>query len=148
MNGEHVPAGDLGAVRARAVDIISLTRYLGIVEKPRDPHLARAIAPEPPDADAPAAMRDKPLVQKGPPFSRRSSPNAPSGNPITASQVQITAIAVGSQVNRPRASAHRCVNVVASWGRVEPAAALSSLAQRGRGTTRSVVEAARDTFVR
>ena len=82
LNGKHVPAGDLGAGARPGPSHHLLDRHLGIVQKPGNPHLASAVAPKPPHADALAAMRDKPLIQKHPPFSRRSSPNSPSVSPF------------------------------------------------------------------
>src|SRR5437016_6913853 len=84
--------------------------YLRIVQKPRDPHLACAVATELPDTDAPAAILNKTAAQKGPPFSRRSSPNVPMSISTPNSQVRITQI--GSQTRPLTASPTRCVNVV------------------------------------
>src|SRR5207237_4585073 len=89
--------------------------YLRIVQKPRDPHLACAVATELPDTDAPAAILNKTAAQKGPPFSRRSSPNVPMSISTPNSQVRITQI--GSQTRPLTASPTRCVNVVAQGER-------------------------------
>ena len=45
----------------------------------------RSVAPEPAHGHAPAAQFDQPVMQKGPPFCRRLSPNRPSNTPDIAS---------------------------------------------------------------
>ncbi len=130
LNGEHVPADHLGAGARPGRSHHLVSCHLGIVQKPPNPHLAGATAAQPPDADALAAMRDKPLKQERPPFSRRSSPNSPSVSSIPASRARITAI--GSQVDSHRASAKRCVNIVGLDPRVHGSPGHPRAATRGR----------------
>ena len=47
LNGEHVPAGDLGASARPGRRHHLVRRHLGIVEKPGNPHLARRSPPSP-----------------------------------------------------------------------------------------------------
>jgi hypothetical protein len=49
------------------------------VQEPRDPHLAGTAAAQLSDTDALAAIGDKPIIKKAPPFASRASPNSPSG---------------------------------------------------------------------
>ena len=95
LNRKHVPAGNLAAGASQGRRHHFPQRHLGIVQKPRDPHLASAVAAQLPDADAFAAAGNKPLMQKGPPFARRRPQNLPAAVP-RPSQSRI--IAIGSQL--------------------------------------------------
>lgn len=81
LKRKHMAAGNLGAGASQGRGHHLAQRHLGIVQKPRDPHLAGAVAAKLSDTDPLAAVGDKPLRKKGPPFSRRTSPNSPSTAP-------------------------------------------------------------------
>jgi len=55
---------DAGSLQRRGHHLAD--RYFGDVQKPRDPHLAGAVAAELPDTDPLAAIGDKTLIQKTP----------------------------------------------------------------------------------
>jgi len=115
LNHQHMAAGDLGAGSRRGRGHHLVSCYVGIVQKPRNPHLSGTIAAKLSDAHTSAAVGDKPLKQEDPPFSSRSSPNCPSISSIAASPNRITAI--GGQFLAATARLPRCVNVVALWER-------------------------------
>ena len=117
LDGEHVPADDLSAGAPSGLQHHLAGRHLGIVQKPRNPHLAGTVAAQQPDADALATMCNQALIQKRPPFTKRASPNSPSRRSIGPSQVRITDI--GSHLPNRAASSTRCVNAVALQGRVK-----------------------------
>jgi len=71
LNGEHMSARDLGAGARPGRSHHLGDRHPGIMQKSGNPHLASAVAPKPPHADALAAMRDEPLIQIGPPHMGR-----------------------------------------------------------------------------
>jgi len=78
LDRQNVPARhQLGRARRRCLHHLG-RGYPLVAQKPRDPHLAGAIATKRAHPNPRLSHRRQPIEQEQPPFSRRRSPNRPS----------------------------------------------------------------------
>lgn len=78
LNRQHVaPGATRPRARARSLDHL-LGRHRLAAQEPGQAHLSLSRPPESPNPNRPPRRLDETRQQKGPPFSRRRSPNRPS----------------------------------------------------------------------